>query len=199
VEDAAKAVQQSITPRRVKTFAKKHKNANKGMDMASEVAKRPRPTRGEYMLGFIGQVKSVFSFLEYELLKDPISTQDAPRVKHIQKEGEVEEMNIDSSEGIGAGRENARHESPQTFSAERAMTPPPPIVQPDSVRVLYRSSLRRTFKPRIINKIRPKTSKQLRMKKSDQSRPKGHSRFRPIVAVLLRPPAGKVLFKEGLW
>jgi hypothetical protein len=39
----------------------------------------------------------------------------------------VEEMNIDSSGGIGDGCENAGHDSAQTPNSECATTPPPAI------------------------------------------------------------------------
>jgi hypothetical protein len=70
----------------VKIVAPKRENANKESVVASEAAKGPRPSQGELMLGFMGQVKSVFSRQEYEFSEEHISTSDAPRVERVPEE-----------------------------------------------------------------------------------------------------------------
>jgi hypothetical protein len=54
--------------------------------MTGEVAKRPQPARGKLVLGFIGQVKSVFSHQEYEFPEEHISTRDGLSVERVPEE-----------------------------------------------------------------------------------------------------------------
>jgi hypothetical protein len=70
----------------MRIVAQKRKNVDKESVMAGEVAKRPRPARGELVLGFIGQVKSVFSHQEYEFPEEHISTRDVPSVERVPEE-----------------------------------------------------------------------------------------------------------------
>lgn len=70
----------------MKIAAQKRENAIKESVMASEATKRPRPARVELVLGFMGQVKSVFNHHEYEFMEEHISIRDAPSVKHVPKE-----------------------------------------------------------------------------------------------------------------
>jgi predicted esterase YcpF (UPF0227 family) len=69
----------------VKTTAQKRENADKESVMTGEAVKRHRPTRGKLVLGFIGQVRSVFSHQEYEFPEEHISTRDALSVERVQK------------------------------------------------------------------------------------------------------------------
>jgi hypothetical protein len=70
----------------VKTAAQKRENADKESVMTGEAAKRPRPARGKLVLGFIGQVKSVFSHQEHEFPEEHISTTDALSVERVPEE-----------------------------------------------------------------------------------------------------------------
>jgi hypothetical protein len=70
----------------VKIVAQKRENADKESVMTGEAAKRPRPARGKLVLGFIGQVKSVFSHQEYEFPEEHISTKDALSVESVPEE-----------------------------------------------------------------------------------------------------------------
>jgi hypothetical protein len=54
--------------------------------MTGEAAKRPRPDRGKLVLGFIGQVKSVFNHQEHEFPEEHISTRDALSVERVPEE-----------------------------------------------------------------------------------------------------------------
>jgi predicted esterase YcpF (UPF0227 family) len=67
----------------VKIVAQKRENVNKESVMVGEVAMRPRPARSELVLGFMGQVKSLFSHQEYEFSEEHISTRDAPSVERV--------------------------------------------------------------------------------------------------------------------
>jgi hypothetical protein len=70
----------------VKIAAQKRENANKESVKAGEAAKRLRPARGELVLGFMGQVKSVFCHQEYEFSEEHISTRDAHNVERVPEE-----------------------------------------------------------------------------------------------------------------
>ncbi len=64
--------------------------------MAGEAAKRLLPARGELMLGFMGQVKSVFNHQEYESSEEHISTRDAPTRDTPSVERVLEESLFDA-------------------------------------------------------------------------------------------------------
>jgi hypothetical protein len=57
----------------VKTAAQKRENADNESVMTGEAAKRPLPAKGKLVLGFIGQVKSVFNHQKHEFPKEHIS------------------------------------------------------------------------------------------------------------------------------